>query len=148
MIRASRPSKLINGVAQTVVNQAGEFTYTIAFKNSGDTAARNVLIQDQLPAAIAYSPASLQVNDRSVSDAADNDEGSVQAGIIRVTLKKVEAGETVRIAFRARLTGAVPAGSGLVNTAALTADNAPPISTVRATVIVDPLGLVIRRPQR
>jgi uncharacterized repeat protein (TIGR01451 family) len=47
------PSKLINGVAQTVVNQAGEFTYTIAFKNSGDTSARNVLIQDPLPNAIA-----------------------------------------------------------------------------------------------
>ncbi len=136
------PSKLINGLAQTVVNQSGEFTYTIAFKNSGDTAARNVVVQDQLPAAIAYSPASLQVNDRSVSDALDNDEGSVQGGIIRVNLTRVEAGETVRISFRSRLSGAVPAGSGLVNTAALTADNAPPISTGRAIVIVDPLGLV------
>lgn len=136
------PSKLINGVAQSVVNQAGEFTYTIAFKNSGDTAARNVVVQDQLPAAISYSPASLQVNDRSVSDAVDNDEGSVQSGIIKVILAKVDPGETVRILFRSRLTGMVPAGSGLVNTASLTADNAPPISTGKATVIVDPLGLV------
>jgi uncharacterized repeat protein (TIGR01451 family) len=136
------PSKLINDVAQTVVNQAGEFTYTVAFKNSGDTAARNVLLQDQLPTAIAYSAASLQVNDRSVSDAVDNDEGSVQSGVIRVNLAKVDPGETVRVAFRARLTGMVPAGSGLVNIASLTADNAPPISTTRATVIVDPLGLV------
>jgi len=136
------PSKLINGVAQTVVNQAGEFTYTIAFKNSGDTAARNVLLQDQLPTAIAYSPASLQVNDRNVSDAVDNDEGSVQSGVIRVNLAKVDPGETVHIAFRARLTGMVPAGSGLVNVASLTADNAPHVSTVRATLIVDPLGLV------
>ena len=136
------PSKLINGVVQTVVNQAGEFTYTIAFKNSGDTAARNVLLQDQLPTAIAYSPASLQVNDRNVSDAVDNDEGSVQSGVIRVNLAKVEPGETVRIAFRARLTGMVPAGTGLVNTGSLTADNAPPTPTSRATVLVDPLGLV------
>src|SRR5262249_33335460 len=71
------PSKLINGVAQTVVNQAGEFTYTISFKNNGDTTARNVLIRDELPPAITYSPGSLQLNDRSVSDAADGDEGSV-----------------------------------------------------------------------
>ena len=96
------PSKLINGVAQTVVNQAGEFLYTIAFKTSGDTAARNVLLQDQLPTGIGYSPGSLQVNDRSVSDAVDNDEGSVQAGVVRVNLTRVEPGETVRIAFRSR----------------------------------------------
>lgn len=136
------PSKLINGVAQAVVNQEGEFAYAIVFRNSGDTAARNVVLQDQLTTAITYSPASLQVNDRSVSDAADNDEGSVQAGVIKVILTRVEPGETVRIAFRARLTGGVPAGSGLVNTASLSADNAPTISTGRATVIVDPLGLV------
>lgn len=136
------PSKLINGLAQTVVNQTGEFNYAIAFKNTGDTAARNVVMVDQLPAAIAYSAGSLQVNDKSVSDALDNDEGSVQMGTVRVKLAKVEAGETVRILFRSRLTGAVPAGTGLVNTATLTADNAPRAVTGRATVIVDPIGLV------
>ena len=46
------------------------------------------LIQDPLPTAIAYSPASLQVNDRNVSDAVDNDEGSVQAGVIQVQLAR------------------------------------------------------------
>ena len=136
------PSKLVNGVAQTVVNQAGEFVYTVVFKNSGDTAARNVLLQDQLATGIGYSPGSLQVNDRNVSDAVDSDEGSVQAGVIRVNLTRVEPGETVRIAFRSRLTGAVPAGTGLVNTASITADNALPTLTGPATVIVDPLGLV------
>jgi uncharacterized repeat protein (TIGR01451 family) len=136
------PSKLINDVAQTVVNQSAEFTYTIAFKNSGDTAARNVLLQDQLVAAIAYSSGSLQVNDHNVSDAVDNDEGSVQAGVIKVNLARVEPGDTVRIAFRARLAGSVPAGTGLVNTASITADNAPPTLTGRAILIVDPLGLV------
>lgn len=136
------PSKLVNGLAQTVVNQAGEFSYTIAFKNTGDTAARNVVVLDQLPATIAYSAGSLQVNDKSVSDALDGDEGSVQAGAIRVKLAKVDAGETVRTTFRSRLTGDVPAGTGLVNTATLTADNAPQVLTARATVIVDPIGLV------
>ncbi len=136
------PSKLINGVSQTVLNQSSEFTYTISFKNNGDTAARNVVVQDQLVSALTYSPASLQVNDRNVSDAVDSDEGSVQAGLIRVTLAKVEPGQTVRISFRCRLTGLAPAGTGLVNTATFTADNAPPVASVKATLIVDPLGLV------
>src|SRR5262249_20643204 len=136
------PRKLVNGVAQSVVNQAGEFTYSIKFRNSGDTAARNVVVTDQLPTGIAYLPGSLQLNDRNVSDAADSDEGSVQSGVIKVNLTKVEAGETVSITFRCHLVGAVPAGTGLANTAALTADNAPTASAGPATVIVDPLGLV------
>ena len=61
---------------------------------------------------------------------------------LRVNLTRVEPGETVRIAFRSRLTGAVPAGTGLVNTASITADNALPTLTGPAIVIVDPLGLV------
>jgi uncharacterized repeat protein (TIGR01451 family) len=136
------PSKLINGVAQTVVTRTSEFTYTIAFKNSGDTAARNVVVQDRLPAAIEYSVGSLQLNDRSVSDAIDTDEGSVQNGEIRFQLARVNPGEVDKISFRARLTDGAPAGTGLVNTAALSADNVPPMVSSRAIAIVDPFGVV------
>jgi uncharacterized repeat protein (TIGR01451 family) len=136
------PTKLINGVTQTVVARASEFTYTIAFKNSGDTAARNVVIQDRLPAAIEYSAGSLQLNDRGLSDAVDSDEGSVQNGEIKIQLARVNPGEVERISFRARLGAAAPAGTGVVNTAALSADNVPPMSSSRAIAIVDPFGVV------
>ena len=136
------PSKLINGLAQTVVSRAGEFTYVIAFKNSGDTAARNVLVQDHLPSAIEYLPGSLQLNERSLSDALDNDEGSVQGGDIKIQLSRVNPGESFRISFRARLTSGAPAGTGLVNTATLSADNAPQVVSTRATAIIDPFGVV------
>jgi uncharacterized repeat protein (TIGR01451 family) len=136
------PSKLINGLAQTVVTRSSEFSYVIAFKNSGDTAARNVVIKDRIPSSIDYVPGSLQLNDRSVSDAVDNDEGSVQAGEINIQLARVNPGESNRISFRARMGAASPAGTGLVNTATLTADNAPQISSSRATAIVDPFGVV------
>ena len=43
------PSKLVNGGTQAVVSMGSQFTYTIAFRNSGDTAARNVVMTDQLP---------------------------------------------------------------------------------------------------
>ena len=96
------PTKLVNGLSQTVVNQMGEFSYAITFRNSGDTAARNVVVRDQLPSGITYSAGSLQVNDRAVSDALDGDEGSIQAGVVEVKLSQVNAGETVRIMFRSR----------------------------------------------
>src|SRR5215471_15044299 len=136
------PTKLINAVTQTVVTRTTEFTYTIAFKNSGDTPARNVVVQDRLPATIEYSAGSLQLNDRSISDAVDSDEGSVQNGEIKFQLPRINPGEIDRISFRARLTGGAPAGTGLINTAALSADNVPPMVSTRAVAIVDPFGVV------
>ena len=134
------PSKSINGLSQTVVTQSGEFSYTIAFKNSGDTAGRNISMRDLLPPEIGYSPGSLLLNDRSLSDALDADQGSVQAGVIQVHLAHLDPGEVVRIAFRARLIGTVPSGTGVVNTAVVSADNAQSLSTSAATVIVNPFG--------
>lgn len=136
------PSKLVNGLSQTVVSAGTQFTYTIAFRNSGDAVARNVLLDDQLPASIEYVPGSLQLNDRALSDALDGDEGSVQNGDIKVLLARVNPGEAFRITFRSRLTGSVAGGTGVVNNASLTGDNIPPIKTVNATVVANPFGLV------
>src|SRR5207247_2617396 len=80
------PSKLVNSIRQTVVNTGAPFTYTIIFRNSGDVAARNVVVDDQLLPAIEYVAGSLQLNDRNLSDALDDDEGSVLNGDIKVRL--------------------------------------------------------------
>src|SRR3954469_3137028 len=42
------PVKLINGTPQTVLSASATFTYTVDFKNSGDTVAHNVVFEDQL----------------------------------------------------------------------------------------------------
>jgi uncharacterized repeat protein (TIGR01451 family) len=136
------PSKLVNGLSQAVVSAGTQFTYVIAFRNSGDSVARNVLLDDQLPASIEYVPGSLQLNDRLLSDALDGDEGSVQTGAIKVLFARVNPAEVVRLTFRSRLTGVVAAGTGVVNNASFTADNIPPIKSVNATVVVNPFGLV------
>lgn len=136
------PSKLINNSSQAVVNNGDQFSYVIAFRNSGDTPARNVVINDQLPQAIEYVPGSLQMNDRNLSDAADGDEGSVQGGNIKIRIALVNPGEVFRINFRSRLSGSVAAGRGLVNSAAFTADNAPSVQSVVATAVVNPFGVV------
>jgi uncharacterized repeat protein (TIGR01451 family) len=136
------PSKLVNGLGQVVVSTGSQFTYAIAFRNSGDTVARNVVVDDLLPAAIEYVPSSLQLNDRVLSDALDGDEGSVQNGAIKVLLAHVNPGEVFRINFKARLSGSVAGGTGIVNNASFTGDNVPPIKTVNATVVANPFGLV------
>lgn len=136
------PSKLVNGLSQLVASAGGQFTYTIAFRNSGDTTASNVIVRDELPAGIDFVPGSLQLDDRGLSDAVDADEGSAQNNVIEVRLARVAPGEAHRISMRAKFSGAVPAGTGLVNTAMITADNAPPTKSSAATVVINPLGLV------
>jgi len=136
------PSKVVNGLSQLVTIPGSQFTYTIAFRNNGDSAARNVVVRDQLPAGIECVAGSLQLDDRSLSDALDGDEGSIQNNIVEVRIARVNPGELHRITLRARIVGAVAAGTGLVNNASVTADNAPPTKSSTATVVINPFGLV------
>jgi uncharacterized repeat protein (TIGR01451 family) len=136
------PSKFVNGVGQAVVSTGSQFTYTISFRNSGDTIARNIVLDDQLTPGIEYVPASLQVNDRAVSDALDGDEGSVQGANIKFVFARVNPGEAFRITFRARLTATAIGGTGFVNSASFTGDNILPVKTGTATVVANPFGLV------
>ncbi len=136
------PVKLVNDVAQSVVATSADFTYTIAFRNNGDTPARNLAVGDQLPAGISYVPASLMIDDRFLSDAIDADEGSVQNNLINVRLATVKPGEGFRISFKARLSGAAIPGVGLINQATFTAENIAPLKSSSATVVADPFGVV------
>ena len=136
------PSKLVNGLNQLVTGLDSQFTYTISFRNSGDTAARNVVARDELPAGVEFVFGSLQLDDRNLTDALDGDEGSVQNNIVEVRLARVNPNEVHRIALRARISGAVGAGTGRLNTATIAADNAPPILSSAATVVVNPFGIV------
>jgi uncharacterized repeat protein (TIGR01451 family) len=136
------PKKVVNGLSQAVISPGSQFTYTISFRNNGDTVARNVLLDDQLAASIEYVPGSLQLNDRLLSDALDGDEGSAQNSRLSVLLTRVNPGEAFRVTFRARITGLVPAGTGVLNSASFTADNISPIKSANATVVINPFGLV------
>ncbi|HEX3083211.1 MAG TPA: hypothetical protein VHP99_01710, partial [Pyrinomonadaceae bacterium] len=136
------PLKLVNNVAQSVITAAAEFTYTIAFRNNGDSPARNLLVADQLPAGISYVPGSLMLEDRRLSDAIDTDEGSVQNNLINVRFATVKPGEGFHLSFKARLSAAAISGSGLVNQANFSADNMTPLPSSSATIVVDPFGVV------
>lgn len=136
------PTKLVNGNPQATVSLGAPFTYTIAFRNSGDTNAHNVLVADDLPAQIDYVPASLRLEDRNLTDADDSDEGTIRNRRLEVRLSEVAPDQLVHISFQARITASAPAGLGIVNTATISGQNAPATQSTTAVVVVDPFGVV------
>jgi uncharacterized repeat protein (TIGR01451 family) len=136
------PVKLVEGRERTTAAPGQALDYQIAFRNSGDVAARGVVLRDELPDELEYIAGTLRVNDQSVTDAEDADAGHVRDRRIEIKLAQLPAGEIVRVAFRARINGAAPAGRGVVNTATIAADNVHAVSSTSATVVANPFGLV------
>ena len=129
-------------------------TYSLSFSNSGDVAARNVVVVDQLPANLEYVPDSLVV-DTAASTAQPNPTNSTMLnandavgiqvinGRIEVRLTEVRQGQTVEIRFRARLSAQTIGGTGTINHALITAENLRVMRpSSNAIVISSPFGLV------
>ncbi|HEX8847000.1 MAG TPA: SdrD B-like domain-containing protein [Pyrinomonadaceae bacterium] len=136
------PVKLVNNNPQAVVSPGNPFTYTITFRNSGDVTARGVLVGDDLPAEIEYVPESLRLEERSLTDTEDADEGVVRGRRVEVRLSEVAPNAVARISFKARLVGNAPAGLGVSNIASVSAQNAVVAQSTTAVVVVDPFGVV------
>lgn len=136
------PSKRVNGLVLLVAGQGVPFTYSISFRNSGDISARAVVLADDLPTGIDYVPGSLQLNQRTLSDAADGDEGFVSGSHVEIQIPEVKPGETFTVTLKARLSARIVAGVGFVNYAALTGENITPTRSNDAVVMGDPFGVV------
>jgi uncharacterized repeat protein (TIGR01451 family) len=138
-----QPLKLVEDKDRMVAQAGQPLNYSISFRNNGDVAARGVTIVDQLPASLSYVSNTLRVGERSLSDADDADEARVVGNRIEFRLSQpLGPGEAVKLGFQARVTGAVAGGSGIVNTASISATNAPTVSTSEAVVVIDPFGTV------
>jgi uncharacterized repeat protein (TIGR01451 family) len=140
------PLKEVNNGSQAVVTRGTPFTYSIAFRNSGDVAARNLLLSDDLPAGIDYVAGSLHLDNngsnKDLTDAQDADEGSVSGQRIELRLVNLAPDQIVRLTFRAQLNSTAPPAVGLVNTAQVNADNATSTRTNSVVVVADPFGTV------
>ncbi len=139
------PLKQVNGVSQAVLPLGSQFTYAVAFRNSGDVTARNLVLADDLPAGVEYVAGSMELDHnglRILSDAQDADEGFVRDNHLEVRLAEVVPNAVVRLNFKARLKNDAPSASGIVNVAQLTADNATLAKTNSVVVIADPFGTV------
>ena len=137
------PVSLINGKSQVAVAIGATITSTIAFKNSGDTAAQDVVITQEIPAGIDYLPDSQQNADAGIALA--NQSAQVSEEVNRdiiVRLPRVDPGEVVRLSFRLRISGNFPAGKGVVSCAVITAKKVAPTKTGTAILVINPFGVV------
>jgi uncharacterized repeat protein (TIGR01451 family) len=139
------PLKQVNGGEHAVVAHGTAFTYAIAFRNSGDVSARNVIVVDDLPAGVDYVANSLRLDDgglKNLTDAQDTDEGFVNGRHIEVRVTEVAPDKLVRVLFDAQLNGSAPGAVGLINVAQLAASNITTTNSTAAVVIADPFGTV------
>lgn len=139
------PLKEVNGVSQAVVTRGNPFTYAIAFRNSGDIAARNLVVTDDLPAGVEYVAGSLHLEfngNKDLSDAQDGDEGFAHEQHVELRLALLPADQMVRFSFKAQLAHDAPGAVGLINVAQVIADNAAVTRTNTVVVIADPFGTV------
>jgi uncharacterized repeat protein (TIGR01451 family) len=136
------PVKMVDGHESVTTSPGQVLSYTVSFRNSGDTTARNVRLQDDLPEGLDYVAATLRLGGRALTDAADADEGSVVRRRVELALAQVAVGEVVELSFQARVSQTVTHGAGLVNTAVTAADNAPAITSTSATAVASPFGVV------
>jgi uncharacterized repeat protein (TIGR01451 family) len=136
------PLKLVEGHERISTSPGQVLTYTISFRNSGDVAARRVSIVDELPAALEYVPGTLHLAGRSLTDADDADEGHIAGHRLELRLASLAPAEVVQITFSARVTGQIASGTGAVNSAQLSAENAPAVDSSSTVAVVDPFGTV------
>jgi uncharacterized repeat protein (TIGR01451 family) len=136
------PVKLVENLPRITAAPGQILNYTIAFRNSGAVAARQTRVIDDLPAELEYVADTLRLNNRSLTDAADKDEGAAAVRHIELLIPEIAADAVTQIQFQARLSSANTSGNGIVNFASLSAANAPSVNTSNAVVVVNPIGTV------
>ena len=137
------PLKLVQNEIRYISSKDEPLEYVIYFRNSGGMEARNVVVTDELPSNLVYIVNTLKINGRNLKNTSGLGSGEIRGRNIIVKLSSpVGADETVRISFKAKISGVQAAGKGIVNTAKISADNVETAETNEAIVVVDPFGTV------
>lgn len=136
------PVKLVEGKKNVTTSPGQVLNYTITFRNSGDTLARNVVLRDELPAGLDYVNGTLRLGARALTDAEDGDEGAIVGRRIEVRVAQFAINDVLEVSFQARVAPGLAHGSGVVNMASVGADNAPSVASTSATVVASPFGVV------
>ncbi|MDQ6788113.1 MAG: hypothetical protein M3033_15015 [Acidobacteriota bacterium] len=136
------PVKLVENLSRTVAAAGQTLNYNIAFRNNGEVAAHQARVIDNLPAELEYIEGSLRLNNRSVTDASDADEGTATLRRVEMTIPEIAPQAVTQIQFQARLVGMNLTGNGVVNSAIVSAANAAAVNTSDAIAVVNPVGSV------
>lgn len=135
------PLKLVENQPRTTAAPAQILNYTVAFRNSGAVAARQVRVIDDLPPELEYVPNTLRLNNKTLTDATDADEGFANSRRVKLLIPEIAPDAVTEIKFQARLNG-TGSGSGIVNTANISAVNSPAVNTSPAVTVVSPIGTI------
>ncbi|NJM52373.1 MAG: DUF11 domain-containing protein [Blastocatellia bacterium] len=137
------PLKLVENQSSYIANKNQPLNYLISFRNNGDVAAKNIVIVDDLPEQLVYIANSLRLDERSLTDNEDDDEGSIIGRRLVIKLKdSVAPGQLVRVNFQAMVVINNTPGIGIVNIANISASNAATVNSSQAVTVVDPFGTV------
>lgn len=136
------PVKLIENLPNIVAAPGQTLNYGIVFRNDGAVTARQVRVVDDLPAGLEYVADTLRLNNRSVTDVADADEGTANTRRVELLIREIAPNAVTNIQFQARLVGTNPNGGGVINTASVGAANTSLINTTNAVAVVNPIGTV------
>ena len=112
--------------------------YTISSRNTvSEGVVNNWVISDDLPTGLEYTPGSLTVDGKAVTDATDSDAGDFTNGTVTGHLGDVTDTDMHTVTFRATVTAENREGGDIQNTATITGDNIPP-DNPSTTIHVDP----------
>jgi uncharacterized repeat protein (TIGR01451 family)/fimbrial isopeptide formation D2 family protein len=136
------PEMLVENLPRAAAGPGQTLNYTIAFRNSGTVPARQVRVVDDLPVELEYVAGSLRLNNRSLTDADDADEGIGTTRRIALLVPEIAPDAVTVVQFQARLSTANTSGNGVTNFAALSAANAGSVNTSNAVVVVNPIGTI------
>ncbi len=135
------PVKFVEDLPRAVAAPGQILDYKIIFRNRGGVAAKSVRVVDELPAGLEYVGGTLRLGGHALTDASDADEGTADTRRIELLIPEIAPDAVTDIRFQAKLVG-VNSGAGVVNTANVSAANAPSINTSEAVAVVNPLGTV------
>ena len=105
----STSTKQVNKATAGVLE---ELTYTITVTNSGNLAAQNVVVTDQLPGGVTYMPGTTTLNGNPVPDS-----GSSSGLVVGVSLGTVQPSAVNTFVLKAKVNQASPDGTVITNTA-------------------------------
>ncbi|NFV12500.1 DUF11 domain-containing protein [Clostridium sporogenes] len=86
--------KVVKSVDKAVAKVGDTLTYTVSIKNTGNTAANDVVFKDQIPVGTSFVPGSVSVN--GISDVGANPGAGFNIGTIN-------PGETVLVSFAVKV---------------------------------------------
>jgi uncharacterized repeat protein (TIGR01451 family) len=133
----TKVAKTVNHRTSVQSNGGASVTFDILAQNSGGSAATNVVVSDAVPPGLAPNLASAEINGQPAGSAA-----SLSGQTISVKVGTLAPGTSLDVSFAAAVQNEQTLGTTFVNTASISADGLPAITTTPASVLLGTADVV------